>query len=328
VPLHVVSPEQASSDAHSRPVRLAVCICTSDRPDVIKNALDSVVAQSRPADEVIVVDQSDGSETERIVRAAQQLEPRVSYLHIAEKGLSRAYNVGAYSTSAEIIAFTDDDCVAPPDWLDAILRCFEEDPAVGLLYGQVLVPQLLRARQSVDGVTPFLPIPSRRRMNQREGFRVFGMGANFAVRRIVLEDIGGFDEMLGGGGPLQSAQDFDFSYRAFRRGHSILLAPEVAVDHYAFRAQHEWRRTLRSYGIGMGGFYGKHVRLGDMYAARLLGVVLIRQALRTLRRSATGRGGGLEWTLLRYTLDGIRRSFEFSIDPTDMRYQTRSARSA
>jgi GT2 family glycosyltransferase len=164
-------------------------------------------------------------------------------------------------------------------------------------------------------------------LNRREGYKVFGMGANFAARRSMLEDLAGFDEVLGGGGPLQSAQDFDLSYRAFRRGHDILLAPEVMVHHYGFRSYDEWPRTVRTYGIGLGGFYGKHVRLGDLYAGRLLAGTLFRQALRAAKRSVLRRNPKPDWILLAHILTGLRRSFEFSINRQDMLYRSRLAKS-
>jgi glycosyltransferase involved in cell wall biosynthesis len=305
----------------ARRARVAVCICTSNRPEVIGQAVESVLAQSHRAEEIIVVDQSDGEATADVVKALRAGEHRLSYLHVNEKSLSRAYNTAAAHTTTPLLAFTDDDCVAPHGWLENIVRCFEEEPDVGLLYGQVLVPPELRAREAVEGVTPALPIRSRRRLSRRDGYRVFGMGANFAVRRALFEDLCGFDLVLGPGGPLQSAQDFDLSYRAFRRGHSILLAPEVVVHHYGFRSHRDWARVVRTYGIGMGGFYGKHVRLGDLYAARLLGGVLIRQILRAVKRSVFMHGAGIEWRLFAYTLVGLRRSLLFSIDREQMLYR-------
>jgi len=300
---------------------VGVCICTCDRADVIGRALESVLGQSLHPDEIIVIDQSSGSETEGIVAGFNAREPRIGYLRVAEKGLSRAYNTATANTSADILAFTDDDCVAPAGWLEQIVRCFSAEPDAGLLYGQVLIPAELKASENVQGITPALPIPRRRRMNRRDGFEVFGMGANFAARRSLLNDLGGFDLVLGGGGPLESSQDFDLSYRAYRAGHTVLLAPEVVVYHYGFRAFNDWPRTISSYGIGLGGFYAKHVRLGDPYAARLLTARLVREGLRALKKSVTGRGHAIDWILFRYTLIGLKRSFEFSIDRDAMLYR-------
>jgi hypothetical protein len=99
---------------------------------------------------------------------------------------------------------------------------------------------------------------------------LWGMGANMAIRRRMLDDVIGFDEALGGGAPLRSSQDFDCSFRAYRAGYAILLEPDVKVDHYGSRTPEQWPATQRNYGIGDGAFYSKHIRCGDLLALRLL----------------------------------------------------------
>ena len=44
------------------------------------------------------------------------------------------------ASEGEIIACTDDDVIVPADWLTRIVAAFDGDPELGLLYGQVLVP--------------------------------------------------------------------------------------------------------------------------------------------------------------------------------------------
>jgi GT2 family glycosyltransferase len=278
------------------------------------------------AHEVLVVDQSVADDTEQIVQAITGEHPTVRYLRLTEKGLSRAYNAGVRETTADLVAFTDDDCVASEYWLHKIRRSFEEEPDVALLYGQVLIPPELTKLENVEGVTPMLPIPARRRLNRREGFQVFGMGANFASRRSVFSKVGGFDEVLGGGGPLQSSQDFDFGYRVYRHGLTILLNPEVVVYHYGFRPSQDWPATVRSYGMGVGGFYFKHVRLGDTYAARLLMGVLLFESLRVIKRLAVMKSARTRWIYLRNVVAGMRASLRFAVDKEQMVYRLREAR--
>jgi GT2 family glycosyltransferase len=192
-----------------------------------------------------------------------------------------------------------------------------------LLYGQVLVPpELVGSR---EGVTPALPIPERRILDRKRGFRVFGMGANFAARRRLFERVGGFDEVLGGGGPLQSAQDFDLVYRVYKAGESTLLEPDVVAYHYGFRSlSGEWQATMRSYGVGVGGFFFKHVRLGDPYAAWLFLGCLVLTAAKVAKRCLTRRPAGLEWSYLAHIVVGMRRSLDFPIDRRLRLYQTRT----
>src|SRR5207302_2022162 len=105
-------------------------------------------------------------------------------------------------TTGPVLAFTDDDCVAAPDWIASIVRAFETHPDADMLYGQV---QRARALIGVDGECPELLFSRAEKLSHRDGFRVYGMGADFAARRAVFERVGGFDEMLGGGGPLKSS---------------------------------------------------------------------------------------------------------------------------
>jgi GT2 family glycosyltransferase len=302
---------------------ISVVVCTRDRPDSLGPTLESLAAQSHRSFEVVIVDQSRSSATGDLVARRSRGDRRFRYVRLNEPGLSRAYNAGIRATSGGLLAFTDDDCTAPAGWLDAIERAFESHAGVELLYGQVLMPPELEARENLDGFTPALPIPARRILSRRRGFEVFGMGANFAARRSLFERVGPFDEVLGGGGPLESSQDFDFVYRVFRAGGATLLEPDVVVHHHGFRSHAEWPATVRSYGIGVGGFYLKHIRAGDLYAARLLLTHLAVWTARSLRRWA-GRGRSrADWAYVCNLFAGMRRSFQFDVDRRRRLYEPR-----
>jgi len=307
---------------HAEPL-VSVIVCTRDRPDSLRKTLESLDGQRHPRYEVVVVDQSRSDATERLVRLGRWQHPDVRHLRLEEPGLSRAYNAGIEAARAPLLAFTDDDCVAPEGWLGAVDRAFQAHPEVGLLYGQVLVPPELTGLENREGVTPALTIPERRLLARGRGFQVFGMGADFAARRTLFRQVGGFDEVLGGGGPLQSSQDFDFAYRVFRSGQAILLEPEVAVYHYGFRSNAEWPATVGSYGVGVGGFYSKHVRAGDLYATRLLAAHVLTHCARWLKRVLTRQPRRLEATYIRNLASGIGRSFGFRVDRDLRLYRAR-----
>jgi glycosyltransferase involved in cell wall biosynthesis len=287
----------------------SVVICTRNRPDTIEQAVASVLANTYAMFDVTVVDQSTTTATEQILRPLVQADRRLQYIHVEEPGLSRAYNTGIRSTQGQVIAFTDDDCVAPSDWLSTIVHAFSEDEEADLLYGQVLHP----SDQTPGTIIPGLDIFAAERISPRDGFRLYGMGANCAARRRLFVAIGGFDEALGGGGPLCSSQDFDLAFRTYRASRATLLRPEVKVIHYGVRTPEEWPRTLRAYGIGDGAFYFKHVRCRDLLALRLL----TRQILTHLARALAHRLRGhhpWEITYVRFLLIGIRESLRFDVD--------------
>ncbi len=257
------------------PPKVSVLICTRDRPDTVGQAIESV-ARCRFDDDfdLHVMDQSTTDATRVIVeRLADQFRDRlpIVYHHLDKAGLSRAYNTGIRATSGRIVACTDDDVVVSPDWLARIVEAFGRDPELGLLYGMVLVPDSLRDAEASGTIVPTLWRTNALRMHERDhNFIVWGMGANMAIRRAMIDSVGGFDEALGGGAPLRSSQDFDFALRTYRAGYAISLDPTVKVDHYGSRTPEQWPATLRNYGIGDGAFYSKHIRCGDALALRLL----------------------------------------------------------
>ena len=289
---------------------ISVVIPTRGRADLIGRSLRAVLANDHPSFDVLVVDQSDDDGTRLAVEAIGATDARVRYVHTMPPGLSRAYNVGTRLASAPILAFTDDDTVADRGWLSAIDRAFAAEPDAELLYGTVALPAEL---VGAPGEVPILPIPRAERLDRRSGFRIYGMGANFAVRRALFERIGGFDEVLGGGGPLRSSQDFDLQYRAYLAGAVVLLRPEVRVDHYGLRTADQWPATLRAYAIGDVSFYLKHIRCGDLTALRLFGRTVVRLLLRQVLHVAGDRRTS-QLPYLRAYVEGARASLRFAVD--------------
>jgi glycosyltransferase involved in cell wall biosynthesis len=287
---------------------ISAVICTKGRPDLIGQAVGSVLANDHASFELLVIDQSADDSTEQALDGYRD-DPRLRYIHLDRVGLSAAYNTGIASSEASLLAFTDDDCIAPPDWLTAIERAFTRHPDAELLYGQTLTAPELK---SDPGVVPELAIRREEKLGKEHGFRIYGMGANFAMRRSLIDRVGGFDEALGGGGPLRSSQDFDFQYRAYRAGAVCLLSPEVWVHHYGVRRGQEWTDTQTAYGVGDGAFYMKHVRCGDLTALRLLlgrvSRLLARELVNPVRHKPT------QWPYLRSYFEGMRRSLRYDID--------------
>jgi glycosyltransferase involved in cell wall biosynthesis len=306
----------SSPRAHSPAV--SAVICTRNRPDKIGKAVASVLASNYGRFDLTVIDQSTTDATERVLEDLARRDARLRYVHVDQTGLSKAYNTAIGRTTGEILAFTDDDCIVPVDWITRIVEAFESDDEGDLLYGRV-VP----ASDVERNLTPLLEIPQPERLSRADGFKVFGMGANFAARRRLFSRIGGFDEILGGGGPLKSSQDYDLAYRAYRAGSVILLRPEVELAHDGRREHEDWPSLLRNYGVGDGAFYFKHVRAGDVYALWLLVFRVTQQFARSVWKRARRRGGDGERTYLEGFFSGIRDSCKFDVDRRGRLYRAR-----
>lgn len=295
---------------------VSAVICTRNRPDKIGNAVELVLANTYQNFNLTIIDQSTNDETEAISRRVGERDRRISYKRMSKSGLSRAYNLAIASTVGQIIAFTDDDCLVPSDWIGRIVAAFEEERDGELMYGQVLPAY---PENGGDVLTPVLRIDKPERLDRANGFRVFGMGANFAARRSLFERAGTFDEVLGGGGPLKSSQDFDLAYRAYRHNVAILLRPEVIVRHDGRREREDWPALLRAYGFGDGAFYSKHVRCRDPYAAWLAAKNFAVMSAKVVAKRAFGRRPA-ETDYLSGFVQGVRGGLKFGVDRATLLY--------
>ena len=305
-------------------MNVSVVICTRNRPDTLGQALESVAECEYPSFDVHIMDQSTDDKSQKVVEEIAgrfAYKVKIKYHHLEKAGLSRAYNLGIAASAGEIVACTDDDVVVPKDWVAQIARAFADDKEAGLLYGQVLIPESLIEAERNGLVVPSLPIPKYQRLIKGgTAYKVFGMGANYALRRSILDRVGPFDEALGGGGPLRSSQDFDFAYRVYRAGYAILLVPDVKVDHYGSRTGDQWPGTMKAYGVGDGAFYSKHIRCGDPLAMILFAKVLLTAGAIYVKRALLRR----ELRVNDYTSHlfvGIRDAAKFAIDPKHRLYR-------
>jgi glycosyltransferase involved in cell wall biosynthesis len=297
---------------------VSAVMCTRNRADKIATAVKSVLDNDYPSFDVTIIDQSTSDDTRLAIQPLADSDPRLTYVHTDEPGLSRAYNNGIRRTQGEILVFTDDDCIAPPDWMASIVAAFEAEPDGDLLYGQVIA-----AGETFEDarLTPAIPIAAPERLSRRDGFHVFGMGANFAARRRLFDKAGGFDEILGGGAPLWSSQDFDMTYRTYVVGGVTLLRPEVVIRHDGRREEAEWPALFTAYGRGDGAFYMKHVRCRDPYITWLFARRVARTTLRHVYKKVRRRPTDTYY--LRGVLEGARASFKFGVDRETRLYVAR-----
>ena len=115
---------------------ISVVIITRNRAAWLGEALESLTQQSRPPDEVVVVDNASTDKTAEVVAS---FTPRlnVKYTLESKRGIPFARNAGIGRASGDIIAFLDDDCIAHADWLRSLEKPFLRDPHIGAVGGLV-----------------------------------------------------------------------------------------------------------------------------------------------------------------------------------------------
>lgn len=238
-----------SHDA-DRPPRVAVVIASRDRPAMLREALAAVAEGAGPGDEVVVVDSA--SRTAETLEIAHRAGVRGVRCELP--GLARARNAGVAATSADIVAFTDDDCLPDAGWVEATRRAFA-GPEIGFVAGRVLPVD------RTDGFTVSVKdATERRHFSADADAATVGHGANFAARREVIIAVGGFDELLGAGGRFRAAEDYDFFHRALRAGWLGLFEPTSVVGHRQWRGRWDAVKLQYGYGLGAGAFAVKTIK--------------------------------------------------------------------
>ncbi|PYS47552.1 MAG: hypothetical protein DMF68_15745 [Acidobacteria bacterium] len=273
----------------SEPFDISVVISTYNRCDMLPAAIESVLAQDAQGllYEVIVVDNNSSDATREVVESLiARGEGNLRYVFEGKQGLSHARNAGISASRAPLIAFTDDDVRAAPDWVALIKRAFDSHPEVDFVGGKVLPqwesepPRWLTKKHwsplaimdygdepfYVDSETPLCMV-----------------GANLSIRRELFGRVGLFNPDLqrvkDGVG---SMEDHEFLLRAWKAGRRGLYVPEI-IMHAEVQTERMKKDYHRRWHTGHGHFYAimraEDIERGD---ARLFDVPahLYRQALK------------------------------------------------
>lgn len=249
---------------------ISVVISTRDRAEVVPRCVASVLRSHYPSFELLVVDQNANAGTEDALRGFQA-DARFHYVRSETRGLAAGRNLGIGLARGQLIACTDDDCEAPPDWLSRMAAALRQGERIALVFGNVRPGSHDRAAGFVPGY--LLDRPSLAR-SIREEHRADGMSGCMGLKRVVWEQLGGFDEMLGAGSAFRAAEDMDFAIRALLAGFWVHATPHVEVTHHGFRSWEEGRELIQGYLYGIGAMIGKHLKCGQWgvlcYMAHLL----------------------------------------------------------
>jgi glycosyltransferase involved in cell wall biosynthesis len=225
----------------------------------IAPVIEGVLAQTLPADEVLIVD--DGS-SDRTLEIARRY-PVTIVRHDQNRGLAAARNTGIHRARNEFVAALDADCVPDPAWLGTLAAAISEPRTVmvgGKLIETVLASAADRWRQS------HMPQDwgETRTVNPK-----FTFGSNTLARKSALEEVGWYDERMRTNG-----EDVDISRRLRVRGYDSVYEPGAIVRHLRHDSVTSvmnaywrwWRFGVKAYANGVrlssivATFYRAHFR--------------------------------------------------------------------
>jgi len=239
-------------------VHISIVVASLDRPDDLRECLSRLVAQeTRRAVEIIVVDNHPASGLTPPVIAEF---PSVQLVTESRRGLAYARNKGFVVSRGEIVVATDDDVIAPLDWLEKLVVPFVESEVM-VVTGNVLPWKLDTPAQRLFEAYGGLGRGNERWMADRKWFHQsrtapptwsLGATANAAFRASIFRhpQIGLMDEALGPGMPSGVGEDTYLFYKVLKAGYAIVYEPAAWVWHKHRRDLGGLRRQIFSYSKG------------------------------------------------------------------------------
>ena len=227
-----------------RTPKVSVVVCSYNGSKTLDGCLKSLETLNYPDYEVVLV--NDGS-TDSVPEIAARY-PYIRYHAQPNRGLSVARNVGMELAQGEIIAYTDDDCFADPDWLYFLVAKLLETGATGV-GGPNLLPTTDGPVAACVSASPGTPAHILIDDNVAEHVP----GCNMAFWADRLRAIGGFDPVY-----TRAGDDVDVCWRLQAEGDQIVFAPAAMVWHHRRATVQAYLKQQRGYGEAEGLLKRKH----------------------------------------------------------------------
>jgi GT2 family glycosyltransferase len=221
---------------------VSIVIPTRDRAPLLADALGSVVAQDYPADryEVIVVDDGSKDETPRTALETSRSGggPAVRLVRQPPRNANTARNLGVRQARGSLVAFFDDDQLAPNGWLSALVDAASRHPDADCVGGPCRVRFESRPPRLCPRCLPWQEGGFDKGDRERTVDEV--QGGNMMIRREAFEEVGMFDEDLSAYG-----DETEWMVRMRKGGGRVVYAPSSWIWHRRTRERLRLSMRLR-----------------------------------------------------------------------------------
>ncbi|MDO8561015.1 MAG: glycosyltransferase family 2 protein [bacterium] len=215
-------------------VLFSIIVPTYNRRDLLLKTVNAVIGQkniSLDEFEIVIIDNGSKDKTEKAVEdfADQNRQTSMVYIKLKKNyGADLARNVAVLNSQGNLLAFTDDDCIVPPDWLFEFKRELEANPEIAGVGG---FKEPWPIKPPLDIYHRFTMWKHFYRTHVRtKNFDILnnqcGLTANVCYRREIFEKLGGFNPYF------KHVGFMEFKIRARKLGLKLLYEPKM-VKHFA-----------------------------------------------------------------------------------------------
>ena len=225
---------------------ISIVVPFHNNQESIQLCCESLLNQTYPRDryEIVFVNNNSSDGSSAIVSAFAS----ITLLHQPIQGSYAARNLALASTQAEIIAFTDADCIASPDWLQQI-NATMQSPDTQIILGAY---SGLRAKFPASAFSAYENAKNRYVFQSLDSSLYYGYTNNMAVRASIFGQFGFFPEVERGGDVmlvrkvLNAMPDFK---------NSIRHIPTMFVDHLEFNSVAEYFKKVFVHSRSVAGLH-------------------------------------------------------------------------
>lgn len=207
-------------------LRASIVIPTYNRGELLLLTVGHFLGQLSENDELVVVDQSDKPSLS--LQNTSAPKGLFRYLHIEEKGLPNARNVGVENSSGAIVIFCDDDVIPENGFLSAHVNAYE-DPNIGAVAGRIILDGIPATRDGSFGTIRRTDFKIVSKFNSLERkFADHFQGCNFSASRKVFMQGVRSDKRFAGTAHLEEC---DLALQITEKKYKILFEPDAALLH-------------------------------------------------------------------------------------------------
>lgn len=235
-------------------MRFSLVIGTLNRLEAIKSCLQSISEQTYSDYEVIIIDQSEGIETEEYIKTIN--DNRIIYRHVKFKGLSKARNEALKFATGDFFCLMDDDAYYDKNYLEeANKNCDTRVVLSGYIFDTIKNTDFVRYRNKTQ----------KHQVNLREIMKTCPSAA-LIIPMELIKECGLFDERFGVGATWGSGEETDLLLRGIEKGFIVKYIPYMRVKHPVpiKECLNEDIQKKVKYFEGLGALYKKHMINGNM----------------------------------------------------------------
>lgn len=206
---------------------VSIVIPTLNRPRILINTVGYLLKQTYRNYEIIIVDQSDSCNAGKTKNELKDVN-KIKYLHIEEKGLPNARNVGIKESEADIIVFLDDDVISDNNLILYHVQGYNNSQ-VGCVGGRVI--DETNDIKNTDTIGGKVCLSGWMLVNwdiESNHYIYSACGCNMSFSREAIKRTGFFDVRFEGSSQFEET---DYCYRLRKLGYKILFEPRASVRH-------------------------------------------------------------------------------------------------